>query len=1330
MFGVCSSYVVKIGWSVFGSFVLEATVVLKIWYDLQDIFTTHRVMTHQLIKAQTCLWSCIVPFLFFLFHTVCSRSEAQSVEVPHYFETFSIDEGLSQSTVFCTLQDSTGYLWIGTRTGGLNMFDGVNFRKFINHADDSTSISGNEITCLFSDSKGTLWIGTREKGLNRFLYDSFRFERFAKTSDEDLNSLAGSTIHGMAEDHRGLIWIATSGGLCYYDYATGSFTRVEVKKQANGSYSHLTDLEILSGKLMAVSTKRNGVYIMRIDGDHRVVRTINKKVEYGGLSDNHVSKILYDRNGKLWIATRSKGLNMMPALDAKNAIQFKARAGDPTSIASNTVRTLYEHINGDLWVGTRKGISILSMAEQTQEEGGFYSLAEDRFDPRSLGSSSVYSIASDANKNIWVGTWGGGVSFLDHRPPRFEHFFHNDNKKNSLANSNVSAVAEWNGQLLVGMGDGGGIDTFNGGSAVFESFSDFFSQKTITALHADRSGDLWVATNTSLYLYSTTKERIDWQIEQKGIVDLVEGNDGKIWVGCSSRLIKIDKQTKEKHTYKRKKGEKGSLSYNYVNTLFCDNDKNVWVGTRGGISRYNTSDDSFTSYYHRPDDITSISSNYIMAIAQDSAGYIWVGTTDGLNRLDTEEGRFRRFHEKDNLPDNAISNILFDEKDNLWITTNSGLSKLAFDAGTGLLTAKSFSKKDGLQALEFSINTAFQNKQGQMFFGGSNGFNRFEPDAFSMSDVAPLMVINSFKIFNNEVEAGESGSPLAQHISSTTDIILQHHQSVFSFGFVGINFSDPEKSEYAYMLEGFEDHWNHVGQRRDAYYSNLDPGNYTFRVKAANGDGLWGNEATIHLTIRPPWWNTWWFRLLLFIAVVGSVFSYVRFKRKQSLAREVLLQSKLDLAVEDIKQKNDGLQAQNNLLGRSVEEINDVVREAVESGNLRSRIDLEGKEGQWKELGASINMLFESLVAPLNEIKALAGEMALGNLSLRLSEKSQGDVLAMEQSLNAALHNLVDLINQVYSVVLVIEESADGMRTTGEDMTYNMGEIDGIVSEINHGAETQLDKIDRSSRFLQSIDERTNEVAQKSQNILEAATEGSVRSEIGQKKVKNVSIRIDEIQISSGHMAESISKLQRQSKEINQALSMISTIANQTSLLALNASIQAAQAGEAGRGFSVVAGEVKKLAEGAKASTVRISQLMKSVQEDTVFAAKMMQTMSGSVAKGVQEVREVIEAFENIDQASSSTLSYSKEIQMAAQDQKQAVGEAVVNIEKLVGIAEQTVGGTEQASASTSKLLTGMTNYKQKADQLSEVAKVLKEASDTFVLGNQYGRIAQNDTIV
>ena len=809
------------------------------------------------------------------------------------FDRLSIEQGLSQSTAYSILQDSRGFVWIGTQSG-LNRYDGYRFVRFRHIPGDPASLSGSEVRALYEDRDGTLWAGT-DRGLNRFDRSNHSFIRY-QHDPKVPGTLSGNRVFAIHQDRMGRLWIGTDAGLDLFDRERKRFIRFELVHYGKSTSQN--------GRVRTIYEDRQGVLwigatggLNRFDPEAGTFEPILHDPQ-AVTSDNPVYAVLQDRSGRLWIGSQI-GLTLYDP-GSGSSRRFEPDPEDPYSLSEGAVKAILEDAHGTLWIGVHGNEGGMHRFEP--ETGGFVRYARAAGDPHSLSDNWIEDLYEDQAGVIWVGTWGGGVSKFDQTSLRFIHHRHDAFRPDSLSSREVySFLQDREGNIWLGTDRG--IDRFDPDSGRrLEHFSNdpadprSLSHDLVVALHQDRGGTIWAGTLRGLNFFNPKgpdrsfinfRNRFDDPILQFTACSIYEDRRGSIWVGmCGAGLARFDQQGKRKSHYFHNPDDPFSLSDNTVRSIFEDSLGALWIGTDRGLNRLDPRNGRFKRFLHDPANPRSLSGNLVQALHEDSQGSLWVGTWGGgLNRFVRDKDEFVRFDEEQGLNSDSVNCILGDRQGHLWLSTNRGLTR--FDPAQGWM--RSFGPMDGLQGFEFNPNACLLTDDGRMLFGGADGFNVFRPEEIVDNPYLPPTVITGFRLFNQSVplRRDSSDSPLEASIEESLSITLTHHDSVFSFEFASLHFASPERNGLEYKLENFNDEWMPADSRNPiATFTSLEAGEYVFRVRGSNSDGVWNPEgAAIRVEILPPIWKTRWAYAIYLLAASSGLLAYVHSHRRK-LAHE------------------------------------------------------------------------------------------------------------------------------------------------------------------------------------------------------------------------------------------------------------------------------------------------------------------------------------------------------------------------------------------------------------------------------------------------------------
>jgi ligand-binding sensor domain-containing protein len=839
---------------------------------------------------------------FFSNNYICAQNQQFS------FEHLSVAEGLSQSTVFAIEQDSKGFMWFGTRTGGLNKYDGYTFKVYKNNSDDPYSISGNEILNIFEDSKGRIWIGTRNFGINRFDYKTERFYHYLNIKTFD-NNPEFRTVTSFIEDYKGRIWTSTLGGLCLYDEEKDEFVQC-LNSQTNDAYPSISSLCRVRDSLICLGSSV-GAFLLNTNS-HKVVKhfTYNEN-DLSSINSNNVTQVLYDSKGRLWLGTRRNGLNRLNNLSSNSFTRIEHDITNSSSLIYDVIRALYEDKNGVIWIGTSLGLDQLLVKEQGELNPKFIHHQNDVNDPKSLAQNVLFSFFQDSWGNYWIGTWSSGVDYLNIYSKRIDHFRNNKDELVSLGDDNVTCFAENNLGIWIGT-DGGGLSLFDRKENKFvqhiskEDKTGIIRSNKIRSVFADEDSSIWIGTFEGLVQYHPKTGRSELVFGNHVINYIIKGIGDELWFGGTNGLIKFNKRDRTYKEYIKNNDDTTALAGSNINILYADKNKDIWIGTNNGLHLYNRKQDNFIWYQYSPISNTSLSNDNVVTITNDNNGALWIGTYDGLNKFNPETQSFIRYSENNGLPDNVVNGIITDKHNKLWLSTNKGIVTfyLKNESGKEVPVVRLYTKVDGLQGEEFIRHSYLKTKNGEFLFGGTNGFNIFHPDSIRDNPQIPDIVFTELRLFNKPVRVNDETNLLSEHITLTKKITLSYKQSVVSFSFAALNYASPEKNQFAYIMEGFEKDWNYVGNKHEATYTNLPAGDYVFRVKASNNDGIWNEKGTsIDIKIRPPWYKTYLFYLITLLTISFAIYRFIKARENQLKKDRERLQNELAEGKEETRKQ-------------------------------------------------------------------------------------------------------------------------------------------------------------------------------------------------------------------------------------------------------------------------------------------------------------------------------------------------------------------------------------------------------------------------------------------
>jgi PAS domain S-box-containing protein len=835
---------------------------------MNKVDTLHKATFHLVRRSANAKSAWLILFILVFVGGLYTPTPVHAQALMPRFTHLASEQGLSHNIVRCILQDSQGFMWFGT-SDGLNKYDGYTFTVYRHRRSDPASLSDNTVTALYEDRTGTLWIGTA-MGLDSLAGGAMRFTHYPAVAEQ---------IGAIYEDAAGILWIGTEGsGLFRYDRAAGQFTQ----------YTHdpANPHSLSDDDVIAIYEDRSGTLWVgtTYGGLNAFDRATEQFTPYRhdpanphSLSYDQVRTIYEDRSGVLWVGTGSDyevevgGLNVFDRITG----QFTRYLHDPQnrySLSNNDVKSICEDRTGTLWIGTDEGLNVFDRTTHT-----FVSYHYDPLNPHSLSDSPIAAIYEDRTGTLWFGTDGAGVSRYARVKEKFGRYQPDPLDPNSLSGAEVGALYEdHTGVLWIGV-PGEGLDSLDRTSGQFTHYSHdpsdphSLSKNNVRALYEDHEGELWVGTNQGLDRLDRATGQFQHCVHDPddpsslgpgAVKAILEDHTHALWVATEEpgTLNRFDRITETFTRYEHNPANPDGFINTYgVRAIYEDRAGDLWLGTYTGLVHFDRDTETFTQYRPDPENPHSLSHNFVWSIYEDPAGILWVATDEGLNRFDRASGQFAVYTVEDGLASDHVESILADEQGNLWLGTSRGLSR--FDPHTE--TFRNYDVSDGLTSNVMVLGASHRSESGEMFFGTLDGFNAFYPADVKDNPHVPPVVLTAFRKFDQVVEFD---APL----SEVEEITLSYWDNFFAFEFAALAYTDPARNQYAYQLEGFDEDWIHCGTRRYASYTNLPPGEYTFRVKGTNNDGVWNETGrAVRIAITPPFWQTWWFRVLAAAIVLG-----------------------------------------------------------------------------------------------------------------------------------------------------------------------------------------------------------------------------------------------------------------------------------------------------------------------------------------------------------------------------------------------------------------------------------------------------------------------------
>ncbi len=806
--------------------------------------------------------------------------QAQSVEEHYYFKNLSIRNGLSQNTVNAILQDRKGFMWLGTKDG-LNRYDGLSFRKFKHDAANPRSIGNSFITSLYEDFNGNIWVGT-DAGVYIYYPEKEAFEEFDCQSLE--KTRIERSVSMIAGDKQGRVWIAVEAqGMFCYDARQKLLRNYPLSEISSNIKCFTFD----SGGTLWLGFYGDGLYYSKdnLATVHPYGSPEDGKREFEG---GVITKIVQGNYNCLYIGSVKEGVSELNLTSG----QVRNLLAIDESGESIFCRDLLPYSDNELWIGTESGIYIYNL-----RTAQFIHLRASLYDSYSLSDNAIYALYKDREEGLWIGSYFGGV---DYYPRQYTYFakYYPKNIANSLHGKRVREFCRADdGTLWIGTEDGG-LNHFNPKTKEFHFFEPSAGFTNIHGLCMDGS-HLWVGTfskglrvidtRTGVVLRTYTEGHTPHSLNDNSIFSICRTSAGEIYLGTLFGLLRYNRTQDNFDRIPELNGK-------FVYDIKEDSYGNLWLATyANGAYCYDVSVRRWKNYVFDAEDEKSLPYDKVLSVFEDSYRQIWLTTQGGgfcLFHPDTET--FTRYGLKDGLPNDVVYQIVEDDDRFLWLTTNNGLVR--FDPKT--MEMKVFSTANGLPTNQFNYRSGFKDEAGNIYLGSINGFVAFDPRTFAENRQVPAVAITDFLLFNKEVPVGETDSPLKSSITFSDKVVLTADQNSFSFRIAALSYQAPRMNKLMYKLEGFDEGWLTIGESPLVTYSNLGYGDYVFKVKASNSDGVWNEQETsLHLSILPPFYLSGWaycFYVLFFMGCLVCVIFY--FKRrnyqKQHRQMEMLEQEK------------------------------------------------------------------------------------------------------------------------------------------------------------------------------------------------------------------------------------------------------------------------------------------------------------------------------------------------------------------------------------------------------------------------------------------------------
>jgi ligand-binding sensor domain-containing protein len=861
--------------------------------------------------------------------TFLYETQIQSQSVNSVFDRVTIKDGLSQSTVNDILQDRKGFMWFATY-GGISKYDGYTFTSYIHDENDSTTLNYNGIVILYEDKDDFIWcVSNDNTGLDRFDPETEKFTHFSHNPDDPL-SISSNTIYHVLQDKEGRLWASTMAGL---DLVTREKTNDDFKTSFK-----TFKLPVHSQPFTHMFEDSRGNMLMFSDSlvyfDRKQQIFIKSNIF---ITSSKVIVVCEDKSGTVYVGTNTNGVVKLEWNNSISAYQL----ADNSRINPTPQNRTYLLMQDDdiLWIGTEtRGLFRYDLKTDHLEN-----FVTDKLDTRSISDNIVNALYIDRSGVLWIGTYSQGLCKYDLYRKEFVHFKSIPGKANTMLGNVISGIHSISSEeLWVANRDGGGVNRFifsgNDEPQVIHYLNNPNNSNSIAGdnplcLIQRKNGDVWVGNQGFLSVITpetpgSGRSALFKRYTMQGwTFEMFEDSRGVLWGGTwSGGLWRYDDNTGEFNYFFHDPNNPNSICDNVIWALGEDNQGNIWIGghTEGlsiiPVSEKTKAHPKFINYTHIKGDSKSLTNNTINVFCQDKEGNMWVGTNEGLCKVIYNERTFRNisgnklifssYYKKNGLPNDAVVGIIEGNDNCLWMSTSMGISRYS-KADSSFVN---YDENDGLQSNEFWHNAFFVNPEGRIFFGGANGFNAFYPNQIKPNPFTPNVVFTDLKIFSKSVKPGERINKqliLSKPLYRTKGIVLSYKNNAFTIEFAALHYTQPVKNHYAYRLEGFEKKWNYVGNQRSATYTNLSAGKYVLKVKGTNNDGVWSNDlAELIIRVRPPWWRTWWVRVIMLFAIAYGIYTYIMRRIKAEQRDKAILQTKIEEGSLELKKRQDEIDKQ------------------------------------------------------------------------------------------------------------------------------------------------------------------------------------------------------------------------------------------------------------------------------------------------------------------------------------------------------------------------------------------------------------------------------------
>ncbi|HTE00363.1 MAG TPA: two-component regulator propeller domain-containing protein [Mucilaginibacter sp.] len=805
------------------------------------------------------------------------------------FSRLDLNNGLSHNQVNCIFKDSKGFIWFGTLSG-LNKYDGYKFKVFKHSGSDTSSLNDDFIVSINEGPGHKLWVETRN-GFN--IYDPAT-EKFSHDISGYLRSIAIPDAHitAIKKDRRGNYWfLHATMGIFKYDPLSRKVTSL-VHRATDTTSIYANTVSDLS------QDSKGNIWLSYYSGVLERLNPQTLKINYRSYAINKLPpglntsyKIYIDNQNDIWAYAPSYSSGVYYLNSKGTILKHIVKGAGPTHLNTDVISNVIQDDKNRVWIATdHGGINLMN-----KQDFKFRYLLNREDDNKTIGQNSIVFIYKDDTGIIWIGTYKRGVTYYHESIIKFAHYTHHLSDPNSLPFSDINNFAEDKAGNIYIATNGGGLVYFNRKNGTFKQYlhdsndPNSLTNNVIVCMYIDRAQNLWLGTyfggldcfDGNTFKHYKHNDAIPTSISEDRICSIREDSENHLLVGTLAGGVNVfDSKTQTFAHYKYENID-NAIHSNYISAILEDKRKNLWIVTSYGVDVLMKKTHQFIHYIHDDKDLNSIVSNNTNNIIEDSRGLIWISTREGISIFNPETGKFTNIVKQDGLPDNTVIDLQEDNSHNIWASTPNGLSNILVSQTASGLKFRfiNYNENDGLQGREFTENSSFKTRDGELLFGGGNGFNIFKPSDIHFNKSIPNLVFTDFEIFNQSLSAGEKTNGhiiLPQSITETRSLNLKYNENSFSFDFAALNYFNPDKVRYQYKMEGFDPNWITADNKiRKATYTNLDHGDYVFRVRNSNNNGWNSQQLVLHVSITPPFWKTIWAYLLYAVLITAALF-YLR----------------------------------------------------------------------------------------------------------------------------------------------------------------------------------------------------------------------------------------------------------------------------------------------------------------------------------------------------------------------------------------------------------------------------------------------------------------------